>query len=70
MGDAIHAMSPALDMGANTALRDAGLLTHALSSSPSDIVDALSAYHHEMADYAFSQVDASQKIGRARVSQA
>lgn len=70
MGDAIHAMSPALAMGANTALRDAGLLTHALSSSPSDIVDALSAYHHEMADYAFTQVDASQRIGRARVGQA
>ncbi|MER6571658.1 FAD-dependent monooxygenase [Streptomyces sp. NPDC001093] len=29
VGDAVHAMSPALGIGANTALRDAQLLGHA-----------------------------------------
>ncbi|WP_406193102.1 FAD-dependent monooxygenase [Kitasatospora sp. NBC_01560] len=39
IGDAIHAMSPVLAMGANTALRDAGELTRALAdaSGASDV---------------------------------
>ncbi|MEK8146446.1 FAD-dependent monooxygenase [Streptomyces sp. M10(2022)] len=33
IGDAIHAMSPVLAMGANTAIRDAGELARALSDA-------------------------------------
>ncbi|NDZ80866.1 FAD-dependent monooxygenase [Streptomyces sp. SID10853] len=72
IGDAIHAMSPVLAMGANTALRDAGELTRALSEAAragEPLVDAVRAYENRMTDYAFSIVADSRQTGQQRVGQ-
>lgn len=56
IGDAIHAMSPVLAMGANTAIRDASELTRALTDAVATdmpLVEAISGYQVRMADYAF-----------------
>ncbi|MGV9269110.1 FAD-dependent oxidoreductase [Kitasatospora sp. NPDC003701] len=75
IGDAIHAMSPVLAMGANTALRDAGELTHALggvSGAPDPgaaLLEAVRGYERRMRDYAFAIVADSRRTGRQRVGQ-
>lgn len=72
LGDAVHAMSPVLAMGANTAIRDAGELARALAhaqTSGTPLVDALRAYETQMIDYAFDVVESSQRTGRTRVGQ-
>jgi 2-polyprenyl-6-methoxyphenol hydroxylase-like FAD-dependent oxidoreductase len=73
IGDAIHAMSPVLAMGANTAIRDASELTRALSdaaASHAPLTEAVLGYQNRMADYAFPLVSNSRKTGRTRVGQA
>ena len=72
IGDAIHAMSPVLAMGANTAIRDAGELTRALADAigtGQPIVKAVRRYENRMRDYAFSIVADSQQTGQRRVGQ-
>lgn len=72
IGDAVHAMSPVLAMGANTALRDAGELTAAVATVRADersLHDAVADYHHRMQAYAAPLVEASRRIGRGRVGQ-
>ncbi|MEB8339572.1 FAD-dependent oxidoreductase [Streptomyces endophyticus] len=72
IGDAIHAMSPVLAMGANTAIRDASELTRALSTAArtgEPLKDAVRTYESRMTDYAFSIVADSQRTGRQRVGQ-
>ncbi|MFF1459420.1 FAD-dependent oxidoreductase [Streptomyces sp. NPDC058330] len=72
IGDAIHAMSPVLAMGANTALRDAAELTRALSGAAGTgepLRDAVRRYENRMVDYAFPLVADSRKTGRRRVGQ-
>lgn len=62
LGDAIHAMTPAGGVGANTALRDAALLTHLLAAANRaelTLDDALAQYESEMRDYAFGAVERS-----------
>ena len=63
LGDAIHAMTPAGGVGANTALRDAARLTAALSTadSPGEVHDAIAAYESDMRVYGFAAVEASLK---------
>jgi 2-polyprenyl-6-methoxyphenol hydroxylase-like FAD-dependent oxidoreductase len=61
LGDAIHAMSPAGGSGANTALRDAGLLARELSARPDDPVAAIARYETEMRDYGFAAVRAAEQ---------
>jgi 2-polyprenyl-6-methoxyphenol hydroxylase-like FAD-dependent oxidoreductase len=59
LGDAIHAMTPAGGIGANTAMRDAALLAKSLSDVPDgkrNIVDAIAAYEVEMRAYGFAAV--------------
>ncbi len=68
LGDAVHAMSPVLAMGANTALRDAGELTTAVTTART-LRDAVTDYQHRMLAYSQPLVSASQRIGRRRVGQ-
>ena len=54
LGDAIHAMPPAGGNGANTALRDAHLLSRQLAQGG---VEAIGRYEDEMRTYGFEAVD-------------
>jgi 2-polyprenyl-6-methoxyphenol hydroxylase-like FAD-dependent oxidoreductase len=66
LGDAIHAMSPARGSGANTALRDAALLTAELTAAargakpPKTPVQAIGCYERQMTGYGFAAVRASR----------
>lgn len=68
LGDAVHAMSPVLAMGANTALRDSGELTWAITTGAT-LQDAVSAYQERMLGYSLPLVEASRRIGQNRVGQ-
>ncbi|WP_327145998.1 FAD-dependent oxidoreductase [Nocardia sp. NBC_01327] len=72
VGDAVHAMSPVLAMGANTALRDAGELTLAISAaleSGTSPHDAVRRYETGMLEYSSALVAASRRTGQERVGQ-
>ncbi|MFJ4655822.1 FAD-dependent monooxygenase [Nocardia sp. NPDC088792] len=69
VGDAIHAMSPVLAMGANTALRDAGELTRMLSAARPSPHEAVRRYEAKMLAYSAALVTASRRIGKERVGQ-
>ncbi len=59
LGDAIHTMSPGRGDGANTALRDAELLHHALVDGATQgipLVQAVAGYETEMLRYGFEAV--------------
>jgi len=64
LGDAIHAMSPARGSGANTALQDAALLSHALitaAADRADVVAAIGDYERQMREYGYAAVAASRQ---------
>jgi 2-polyprenyl-6-methoxyphenol hydroxylase-like FAD-dependent oxidoreductase len=64
LGDAIHVMSPAGGLGANTALEDALVLSGKLAeitSRRSPIVEALAAYEQDMRTRATQAIRASQE---------
>jgi 2-polyprenyl-6-methoxyphenol hydroxylase-like FAD-dependent oxidoreductase len=68
LGDAVHAMSPSRGSGANTALRDAALLTAELTAAArgeKDVVTAISDYERQMIAYGFAAVRASRDAGPA-----
>ncbi|QIS20270.1 FAD-dependent oxidoreductase [Nocardia terpenica] len=71
LGDAIHVMSPAIGVGANTALRDAqvlaGRLTQAAGGRP--LLEALHAYEQQMLEYGFDAVRESAARGHNLVGQ-
>ncbi|WP_409465297.1 FAD-dependent oxidoreductase [Amycolatopsis sp. GA6-003] len=69
LGDAIHAMSPAVGVGANIALRDAELLTRKLTEPGADLLPALREYERAMIDYGFEAVRRSAKFGAMRMGQ-
>ncbi|MDT7670996.1 MAG: hypothetical protein QOC74_3779, partial [Pseudonocardiales bacterium] len=55
LGDAIHNMTPMAGIGANTALRDAGVLRRALievAAGRRALLDAVAGYEQEMRGYA------------------
>ena len=59
MGDAIHAMTPYKGIGANVALRDAGLLCRQLVAAQRGelpLLQAIGAYEAAMRDYGFAAV--------------
>lgn len=60
LGDAIHSMTPMRGIGANVALRDARLLTEALTSGR-DPVAAIGAYEERMREYGFTAVRDSMR---------
>ncbi|WP_040807217.1 FAD-dependent oxidoreductase [Nocardia concava] len=66
LGDAVHAMSPAGGLGANTALRDAATLAELLCGDLTS-VDALADYERHMRVYAEEAVTASER-GAARLT--
>lgn len=64
MGDAIHAMSPAAGLGANTALRDAAILTAHLKKRDDGhlpLTEILLNYENEMLTYSAAAISASKK---------
>jgi 2-polyprenyl-6-methoxyphenol hydroxylase-like FAD-dependent oxidoreductase len=67
MGDAIHAMSPALGIGANTALRDAHVLgSHLMAVAQGDttLLDGIAAYERSMREYAYEALRKSAFVGQ------
>ncbi|MER6386076.1 NAD(P)/FAD-dependent oxidoreductase [Streptomyces sp. NPDC001250] len=71
LGDAIHVMSPAIGVGANTALRDARVLTARLlqAAGGRPLTEALHAYEDEMLGYGFDAVRDSAARGHRLVGQ-
>lgn len=64
LGDAIHTMTPGRGVGANTALRDAALLTHKLIDARDGklpLLRAINEYESKMIDYGFRAVLDSRK---------
>ncbi|MEV4314990.1 FAD-dependent monooxygenase [Actinocrispum sp. NPDC049592] len=64
LGDAIHTMTPGRGEGANTALRDAALLTARLAdvaAGRSALSTAIAAYETEMLRYGFEAVENSRR---------
>jgi 2-polyprenyl-6-methoxyphenol hydroxylase-like FAD-dependent oxidoreductase len=62
LGDAIHSMPPTAGVGANTALRDAQLLTANLSRvavGEMPLLDAIAEYETRMREYGYAAVRAS-----------
>ncbi|GAA4539253.1 FAD-dependent oxidoreductase [Amycolatopsis samaneae] len=72
LGDAIHAMSPAVGIGANIALRDADTLAARLVevADGAELIPALRAYETAMIDYGFDAVRTSARFGGLRLGQA
>jgi 2-polyprenyl-6-methoxyphenol hydroxylase-like FAD-dependent oxidoreductase len=60
--DAIHSMPPTAGSGANTALRDAAVLTANLARAAAGqlpLLDAIADYETRMREYGYAAVDAS-----------
>ncbi|MEV7598846.1 FAD-dependent monooxygenase [Kitasatospora sp. NPDC089797] len=71
LGDAVHTMSPTLGVGANTALRDARVLTARLTEAAGGrpLTAALRDYEEEMRGYGFAAVRESAERGHRLVGQ-
>ncbi|WP_214416604.1 FAD-dependent oxidoreductase [Sphaerisporangium fuscum] len=72
LGDAIHAMSPAGGVGANTALRDAAVLGAALgevAARGKPVADAVAEYEAAMTGYGFENVRVSARNGQRLLGQ-
>jgi 2-polyprenyl-6-methoxyphenol hydroxylase-like FAD-dependent oxidoreductase len=67
LGDAIHAMSPSAGVGANTALRDAGLLAASLVEGP--LLEGVHRYEKAMVEYGFDAVRLSAANGQRILKQ-
>jgi 2-polyprenyl-6-methoxyphenol hydroxylase-like FAD-dependent oxidoreductase len=66
VGDAIHAMSPALGIGANTALRDAHVLGGellAVARGEKELLGGIGAYEEAMRDYGYKALRMSASVG-------
>ena len=71
LGDAIHNMTPAAGLGANTALRDAQNLTDLLVEAvlnKSGVVEAIGEYETKMRPYANAAVALSRQIAEGAAS--
>jgi salicylate hydroxylase len=63
LGDAIHNMTPMAGVGANTALRDAELLSAGLAAG-GELLPAVHEYERQMLDYGFAAVKMSLRNAR------
>ncbi|WP_212004657.1 NAD(P)/FAD-dependent oxidoreductase [Chitinophaga sp. HK235] len=64
MGDAIHTMSPAAGLGANTALRDAALLAESLQQAANgslQLMEVITYYEKQMLEYSAAAIAASER---------
>lgn len=71
LGDAIHSMTPFRGIGANTALRDAQLLSRKLIAAARgelDLIAGIHDYEVQMADHGFAAVKASLRTAEQTVS--
>jgi salicylate hydroxylase len=71
LGDAIHSMTPFRGVGANTALRDAALLSRNLIAAfrgDRGLLDAIADYEAAMTDYGFAAVRDSLRTARQFIS--
>ena len=71
LGDAIHSMTPFRGIGANTALRDAQLLSRSLIAADRGelaLLAAIRGYESEMTDYGFAAVRTSLRAAEQFVS--
>lgn len=71
LGDAIHSMTPFRGIGANTALRDAQLLTRnliAAAHGQRELLEAIRDYETQMIDYGFSAVRQSLRAAEQTIS--
>ncbi|MCQ4083778.1 FAD-dependent monooxygenase [Streptomyces sp. RB6PN25] len=67
LGDAVHTMPPSGGVGANTAIRDAASLAHALAdvaSGARELTDGVAGYQQEMVRYATEGVQMSLRIAQ------
>ncbi|TCO50782.1 FAD-dependent oxidoreductase [Actinocrispum wychmicini] len=73
LGDAIHSMTPFGGIGANTALRDARLLSHNIIDAVQqdrDMLAAIADYERQMVEYGFAAVRSSLRNATQAVSEA
>ncbi len=71
LGDAIHSMTPFRGIGANTALRDAQLLSSQLIAADRGerpLLEAINAYETGMLDYGFAAVRTSMRAAQQFVA--
>ena len=66
IGDAVHSMTPAGGIGANTAVRDSALLGRLLAEVGGNINGVTAAYEREMRVYASEAVKASYGMAKAQ----
>lgn len=72
LGDAIHSMTPSRGIGANTALRDASLLSANLIAATRDragLTAAIGDYEQQMREYGFGAVKASMQAQKQSVTE-
>jgi 2-polyprenyl-6-methoxyphenol hydroxylase-like FAD-dependent oxidoreductase len=65
IGDAMHNMTPVMGLGANTALRDAALLSHqikAVHRGEAELLSAVGEYERRMLAYGFEAVSTSREF--------
>jgi 2-polyprenyl-6-methoxyphenol hydroxylase-like FAD-dependent oxidoreductase len=65
IGDAVHNMTPVMGLGANTALRDAALLSHqikAVHRGEAELLPAVNEYERRMLAYGFEAVNTSRSF--------
>ncbi|GAA3011403.1 FAD-dependent oxidoreductase [Streptosporangium longisporum] len=71
LGDAIHAMTPAMGFGANVALRDAALLADRLVAfhrGEGTLTEAVGGYEERMREYGFRAVRTSARLASFMIS--
>ncbi len=67
LGDAIHVMSPASGLGANSALYDAAILVRTLNAAiykKTNVINVVAEYEQQLRDHSFAAVSSSRQGGK------